>query len=93
MNKYNLKGGKIMYNKDQICEMIRSVYPDIGNCGIEINVSYHKENNAWLVHLKKNKHELKTYLEPEDAKLCMEGKQCIGLGLQISQLRDNIKDM
>jgi hypothetical protein len=29
-------------------------------------------------------------LEAEDADICMDGKQCIGLGLQISQLKDNI---
>jgi len=82
-----------MYNKDQICEKIRSVYPDIGECGIDINVEYEEANKAWVVHLKKDSYELKTYLEPEDANLCMEGKQCIGLGLQISQLMNNIKEM
>ncbi|MBF0259294.1 MAG: hypothetical protein HQK62_10730 [Desulfamplus sp.] len=82
-----------MYNKDQICEKIRSVYPDIGECGIDINVEYEESSNAWVVHLKNDSYELKTYLEHEDANLCMEGKQCIGLGLQISQLMDNIKEM
>lgn len=82
-----------MYNKNQICEKIRSIYPDIGKCGIDIKTAYDKDENAWIVHLKKNNHELKTYLEPEDANLCMEGKQCIGLGIQISQLRDNIKQL
>jgi len=32
-------------------------------------------------------------LEPEDADLCMIGKQCIGLGIQIAQLRSNIEEM
>ena len=80
-----------MYNKNQLCEKIRSVYPDIGKCGINLDVEYDKENNAWVVHLIKGNHKLKTYLEPEDANICMEGKQCVGLGLQISQLKDNIK--
>lgn len=80
-----------MYNKDQICEKIRKIYPDIGECGININVDFDKSNNAWVVVLKKDHHELKTFLEPEDAATCMDGKQCIGLSLQISQLKDNIK--
>jgi hypothetical protein len=82
-----------MYNKDQLCEKIRFVHPDIGKCGIDINVEYSSEKKAWVVDLKKDNHRLKTYLEPVDANTCMDGKQCIGLGLQISQLKDNIKIM
>jgi hypothetical protein len=43
------------------------------------------------VDLKKEGHQLKTFLEPLDADSCMEGKQCISLGLQIAQLVANIK--
>ncbi|MDM8535196.1 hypothetical protein QUF70_00410 [Desulfobacterales bacterium HSG17] len=82
-----------MYNKNQLCEKIRSVYPDIGECGVDIDVNYDKNNNTWIVDLKKDSHTLRTYLEPEDANLCMEGKQCIGLGMQIYQLKDNIKQV
>lgn len=82
-----------MYNKNQLCEKIRSVYPDIGECGIDINVEYSADNKAWVVNLKKDNQSLKTYLEPEDANICMDGKQCIGLGIQISQLKDNIEDL
>ncbi len=82
-----------MYNKNQICKKIGSVSPDIGECGIDINVEYSADNNAWVVHLKKENLKLKTYLEPEDANICMDGKQCIGLGLQIAQLKDNIANM
>ncbi len=80
-----------MYNKNQLCEQIRSVYPDIGECGIDIDVNYDKNNNVWVVNLKNGNHTLQTYLELEDANMCMEGKQCIGLGMQIYQLKDNIK--
>ena len=79
-----------MYTKEQICEKIRKIYPDIGECGINLNVNFDKSNNAWAVVLKKDHHELKTFLEPEDAATCMNGRQCIGLSLQISQLKDNI---
>ncbi len=82
-----------MYTKNQLCKKIRSVYPDIGECGIALNDEFSKKENAWIVDLKKDNHRLKTFLEPEDANLCMEGKQCIGLGMQIYQLKDNIKTM
>ena len=36
-----------MYTQNQICQKIRSVYPDIGDCGIDLNVEYDKNNNAY----------------------------------------------
>ncbi len=79
-----------MYNNSELCEKIKTIYPDIGACGIDISVDYDKTKKAWIVDLKKGSHELKTHLEPEDADLCMNGKQCIGLGIQIAQLRSNV---
>ena len=80
-----------MYDKKELCEKIRSVFPDIGECGIDVTVEYDEEKEAWVVDLQKEDHHLKTYLEPHDAALCMEGKQCINLGTQIGQLRSNIE--
>lgn len=82
-----------MIDKNELCEKIRSIYPDIGECGVDITVDYDETKKVWIVDLKKNKFELKTHLEPEDADLCMAGKQCVGLGFQIAQLRSNIDRM
>lgn len=79
-----------MYTKEELCKKIQKVFPDIGACGINVKVEFDKEKNAWVVDLKKDDHELKTYLEPEEADVCMDGKQCVSLGLQIAQLRVNI---
>ena len=80
-----------MYKNNELCEKIRSVFPDIGECGIDLNVEFDDNKDAWVVDLKKDKHELKTYLESEDVNKCMDGKQCVGLGFQIAQLKENIK--
>ncbi len=82
-----------MYDKKELCEKIRKLYPDIGECGIDVNVSYDDEQKAWVVNLKKDHLELKTFLEDGDAELCMEGKQCVSLGIEIAQLRDNIAQL
>jgi hypothetical protein len=34
---------------------------------------------------------LKTFLEEGDAEHCLQGRQCVSLGIEISQLRDNIE--
>jgi hypothetical protein len=79
-----------MHSKEELCEKIRAVHPDIGACGINVDVEWDASKKAWIVDFKKDEQELKTHLEPEDADGCMEGKQCVSLGLQIAQLKANI---
>lgn len=82
-----------MIDKNELCEKIRSIYPDIGECGIDVKVEYDEGQKTWVVDLKKNKHELRTYLELGDAEKCLEGIQCVSLGIEIAQLRGNIERM
>ncbi|MBU0987136.1 MAG: hypothetical protein KKH68_07770 [Proteobacteria bacterium] len=79
-----------MIDKNELCQKIIELYPDIGECSIDVNVDYDENQKAWVVDLKKDRLELKTFLEDGDAELCLEGKQCVSLGLEIAQLRDNI---
>jgi hypothetical protein len=80
-----------MHDRKTLCEKIRSIYPEIGECGIDVDVNWNEDKKTWIVDLKKDNHELTTHLEPEDADACMEGKKCVSLGIQISQLKDNIQ--
>jgi len=80
--------GEKKYDNEQLCEKIKEVFPDIGECGIDMDVEYDEETQSYLVHLEKDGKKIKTHLEPGDADTCMDGKQCIGLGIQISQFRD-----
>ena len=84
---------KTMHDKTELCHKIKSIYPDIGECGIDVNVEYDETKKAWVVDLKKDEHELKTHLDLQEADECMEGKQCVSLGLQIGQLKANIEQM
>ena len=82
-----------MIDKEELCQKIITLYPDIGECGIDIQVEFDGDQNTWVVDLKKERHELKTFLEEGDAEKCMEGKQCISLGIEVAQLRANIERM
>jgi hypothetical protein len=82
-----------MIDKDQLCEKIIALYPDIGQCGIDLNVEYDEEQKTWVVDLKKDKVELKTFLEEDDAEKCMGDQQCVSLGIEIAQLKANIERM
>lgn len=79
-----------MVDKNALCEKIRQLYPDIGECGIDVKAEYDEVQKAWAVHLKKDNHKLKTYLEDGDAEKCILGEKCVGLSIEIAQLRGNI---
>jgi hypothetical protein len=80
-----------VHDKNELCEKIREIYPDIGDCGIDVDVEYDEAEKVWVVDLRKDQHGLKTYLELDEADACMNGRQCVSLGVQIGQLTDNIK--
>jgi hypothetical protein len=82
-----------MIDKNELCEKIINIYPDIGQCGIEVQVEYDGQQKRWVVDLKKNGHELKTFLEDGDAEKCLDGIQCVSLGIEIAQLRGNVERM
>ena len=82
-----------MIDKNELCEKIRSIYPDIGECGIDVNVEYDENNKRWVVDLKQGERELKTFLEDGDAENCLNGIQCVSLGVEIAQLKGNIERM
>jgi hypothetical protein len=77
-----------MMDKGQICEKIKSIYPDVGSCGIDVKVDYDEQEQSLVVYLKKGNKEVKHYLPDDDAKACLDGKQCVALGIEIAQFKD-----
>ena len=80
-----------MFSANQLCNKITTLYPEIGACGIDIDVSKDLSEKTWIVHLKKDTHHLDHFLELMDADQCMDGKQCVSLSLEIAQLLKNIE--
>ena len=80
-----------MIKKNELCQKILEIYPEIGQCGVNLKVDFDKRQKAWVVSLKKDNHKLKHFLENPDAENCMEGKQCVALGIEIAQILKNFK--
>jgi hypothetical protein len=74
-----------MYGKTELCDKIHEIYPEIGECDKDLNVAWDNEKNVWEVSFIRNGHRIRHYLENEDASPCMEGNQCIGLGIEFGQ--------
>lgn len=79
-----------MHDKNELCQKITALYPDIGTCGIDVDVDFDTEKKCWIVDLKKGTHELTHHLESLDADTCMAGKQCVSLGMEIAQLKKTV---
>jgi hypothetical protein len=56
-----------MVDKAALCEKIKSIYPDIGECGIHIKVDYDDEKQTTVLYLRRGNKEVKHYLPDEDA--------------------------
>lgn len=80
-----------MISKEQLCDKIRSIYPEIGQCGMDVELEWDDAKKAWIVDLRKDGKELTTHLEPQDAEACMLGTRCVALGMQIAQLQANLE--
>ncbi|MBU0995794.1 MAG: hypothetical protein KJ737_25140 [Proteobacteria bacterium] len=82
-----------MFNKNQICSKINELYPDLGVCGKDIQISFDNDNHAWVVDLKKDVRHLKTFIEISDAEACIDNGRCLGMVFQITQLKENISSI
>ena len=72
---------------------IASIYPEIGVCGIEIDVAFSKKKDVWVVDLIKDERLLRTHLEVRDAENCMEGVKSGSLISRVAQLARNTKKL
>ncbi len=81
-------GYTIVALKDKIMEM----YPEIEKHGISVGLEFSEEKNAYIVHFKKDRHELTTHLDKKDADECMNNKKCVYLGVQIGQFIKNFEE-
>ena len=82
-----------MLNKIDIYNKIKAVYPDIGEYDNDVRIEFDQTQHAWVVDLKDGRKHLKTFLDEIDAEACVGNNKCFGLGIQIGQLRNNLKIM
>ena len=83
---------RVMIEKELLCEKIRSIYPEVGDCDMDVEVEWDEEKGTWIIDLRAGAHDLQTHLEPDDAKDCLKGKKCVNLGVQIAQLKSNVQN-
>jgi hypothetical protein len=78
-----------MYSKQELCQRIQELNPDIGECGVDFDVEYDEQAEAWAVDFHDGRYHLKTFVDNQDAAVCLEKDMCIPLGVEVGQLRYN----
>ncbi|MEZ0344901.1 MAG: hypothetical protein ABWJ99_08920 [Caldimicrobium sp.] len=72
---------------DVLCSKIKEIFPDIGECGIDVKVYFDEGVDRYAVLFEKEGKTAKVYLEEDEIKDCLEGKKCVSLALQMGQLK------
>ena len=70
---------------------IMGMYPEIIKHSLSFSLNFDTDTDSWIVTLSKGKHKLTTHLEKKDAEACLDGIQCIYLGVQIGQFVKNFE--
>jgi len=70
---------------------IIQMYPEIIQHNLSLFLRFDKDTDSWIVELDKGEHKLTTHLEKKDAEACLEGIQCVYLGVQIGQFVKNFE--
>lgn len=80
-----------MVTKEELCKKIEEVIPSAGVCGVDFDVEFDDNVQAWAVDLHRGQHHLRTFIDTDEASNCLEGKSCIPLGMQVAQLKRNFE--
>ena len=83
------------YTMDDLKKKILEMYPEITKYGIAVSLEFSKPKNAYVLHFKhemgRDKHELTTHLEKNDADECMNNIKCVYLGVKVAQFIKNFE--
>ncbi|MHB8840590.1 MAG: hypothetical protein ACYC56_02175 [Candidatus Aquicultor sp.] len=80
------------YTKDELAIKLREMYREIDQHDLDVSLEFDNDENAWVIHLVKGEHELKTFLNKKDADECMNGIKCVYLGVQIGQFVQHFEE-
>ena len=77
------------YTKVGLEDKILDMYPGIREFNIALSLNFSEEKNSYIVKVKKDRHELETYLDKSDADECMNGVKCVRLGIKFGEFIEN----
>lgn len=81
----------MQHNAAELTAKLKEMYPEIQQHGLSMDLEFKPERNYWVIKLSKGDHLLQTLLDKKDADACLNGVQCVYLGVQIGQFVKNFE--
>ncbi len=63
---------------------IAEFYPELKKNGVTMTADFDEGKKAWVVKMNKDEHEQITHIEQEDAEKCVQGVECVHLGVHVA---------
>jgi hypothetical protein len=80
------------YTMEKLKAKVKEMFPDIEKYSMDCELTFDEGKNAYIIKLTKGQHVLNTHLDKPDADACMEGKECVHLGIQMAQFVKNFEE-
>ena len=71
---------------------LKEIYPEIDKYNLEMKIEQDPETSSWVVTFSKEGQSLSTHIEYEDIENCLQGKECVHLGVQLGRFMKNYCD-
>lgn len=81
----------MQHSAAELSAKLKEMYPEITEHNIDLDLEYKEDKDYWVIKLAKGDHKLHTLLNKEDADACLDGVQCIYLGVQLGQFVKNFE--
>lgn len=81
----------MQHNAEELKAKLKEIHPEITKHNLDLEVDYNSDKEYWIVKLERGDIKLHTFLDKKDADACLEGVQCVYLGVQIGQFVSNFE--
>jgi len=78
---------------ESVTATIRKFHPEIERNNLDLSISYEKAEDRYLIKLSKSGETVGAYLPQQDANDCLEGKKCVKLAVQVTQLITELEEL
>ncbi len=70
---------------EDIKAKLKQIYPEIDEYGLNFEVHFDQQKNAWIASFTSGKHTLSTHIEEDEVENCLLGKECYHLGIHLGR--------
>lgn len=70
-----------MYDRIDLCSKLTEVMPELGVCGVDIDVNHDDALSAWRISYDAAGKRGVSFLDEEDVDRCLNGRECLSLAM------------